>query len=181
MCSAGCPRYTACMLILMTGLPGTGKSTVAAQLAAHVNGVILSKDVVRHALFPPELIEYSTTQDDFVIEVLLLTAVYVWSLHPKQIIILDGRTFSRAAQRRHVIDFAERARQPWRIIECVCPDELAKARLSSPDPNHPAGNRTPALYNEVKARWEPITHDHLTIRTDAPIDYPAITNGLLLK
>ena len=163
------------MLILMAGLPGTGKSTVATQLATHVNGVILSKDVVRHALFAPELIEYSTTQDDFVIEVLLLTAVYIWSLHPTKTIILDGRTFSRASQRQHVIDFAERARQPWRIIECVCPDDIAKTRLSSQDPNHPAGNRTPALYDEVKSRWESITQEHITIRTDILVDYEHLT------
>lgn len=169
------------MLILMAGLPGTGKTTVATELASHVNGVVLSKDTVRHALFSPELVEYSTTQDDFVIEVLLLTAVYIWSLHPHKTTILDGRTFSRAAQRQHVIAFAERARQPWRIIECVCPDDIAKARLSRPNPTHPAGNRTPALYDEVKSRWEPITQDHLTIRSDAPIDYLALANSLSLK
>ena len=169
------------MLILMAGLPGTGKSTVAAELGSHVNGVILSKDTVRHALFAPELIEYSTTQDDFVIEVLLLTAVYIWSLHPQKTIILDGRTFSRASQRRHVIDFAERARQPWRIIECICPDAIAKSRLGRPDLHHPAGNRTPALYDEVKSRWEPIAHDHLTVRTDAPIDYATVISTLSLK
>ncbi len=163
------------MLILMAGLPGTGKTTVATELATHVNGAVLSKDVARHALFPPALIEYSTTQDDFVIEVLLLTAVYIWSLHPQKAIILDGRTFSRASQRQHVIDFAERARQPWRIIECICADDIAKARLSRPDPHHPAGNRTPALYDEVKSRWEPITHDHITVRTDTPIVYEELT------
>ena len=166
------------MLILMAGLPGSGKSTVAAELASRVTAVVLSKDVVRHALFSPELVEYSTTQDDFVIEVLLLTAVYIWSMHPKQIIILDGRTFSRASQRQHVIDFAVRARQPWRIIACVCADDVAKIRLSSPDPHHPAGNRTPALYDEVKARWEPITQDHLTVPTDTFIDYADLINGL---
>ncbi len=165
------PRYTGGMLILMAGLPGTGKSTVASQLASRISAVILSKDVVRHAIFPPELIEYSTAQDDFVIDLLLQASSYLWNKHPGQVIILDGRTFSRASQRQHVLDFAERARQPWRIIECTCPDDIAKARLSRPDPCHPAGNRTPALYDEVKSRWEPITQDHTTIRTDAPIDY----------
>jgi predicted kinase len=169
------------MLILMAGLPGPGKSTVASQLASHVNAVILSKDVVRHAIFPPALIEYSTSQDDFVIDLLLQSASYLWHRRPNQIVILDGRTFSRASQRRHVIDFAEHARQPWRIIECVCPGEVAKSRLSRPDPTHPAGNRTPALYDEVKSRWEPITQDHLTIRSDAPIDYLALANSLSLK
>src|SRR4051812_1882318 len=162
------------MLIIMAGLPGTGKSTVAAELASRLDAAILNKDTVRHALFSAELVEYSTEQDDFVIDTLLRTATYIWSKHPGKMVILDGRTFSRASQRQHVINFAERNRQRWRIVECVCADEVAKERLRKTDPNHPAGNRTPALYDEVKARWEPITQEHMTMRTDAPIDYPEL-------
>jgi predicted kinase len=162
------------MLILMAGLPGTGKSTIARELAKQLPAVILNKDTVRHALFPPELIEYSTVQDDFVIEVLLLTAVYIWSRNPQQIIILDGRTFSRIEQRQHVIDFALRAQQPWRIIECVCPDDIARQRLAQPDPNHPAGNRTPNLYEEVKRRWDPISTPKIIIDTSAALHVESI-------
>jgi predicted kinase len=167
------------MLITMAGLPGTGKSTAAAELAERLDAVILSKDIVRHALFPPDLIEYSTTQDDFVVDVLLRTAAYIWSKHPKKTIILDGRTFSRASQIKHVINFAERANQNWRIVECICPDNLAKSRLSYADPTHPAGNRTPQLYDEVKVRWEPIVEDHIVVRTDQPIDFEVIVRKLI--
>jgi predicted kinase len=164
------------MLIIMAGLPGTGKSSVARELAKRMDAVVLSKDTVRYALFPPELVEYSATQDDFVIEVLLLTAVYIWSIHPKKVIILDGRTFSQAEQRQHVIEFAERARQQWRMFECVCPDEMAKAWLSEGDPTHPAGNRTPALYDEVKARWQPIEEEHIVVRTDHVVDFEKLVS-----
>src|SRR5690242_18237303 len=41
------------MLIAMAGLPGTGKSAIAARLAAELDAVALSKDDVRGALFPP--------------------------------------------------------------------------------------------------------------------------------
>ena len=166
------------MLIIMAGLPGTGKSTVARELANRLDAVILSKDIARHALFAPNLIEYSVTQDDFVIEILLLTAVYIWSIHSEKTIILDGRTFSRASQRKHVIAFAERAKKKWRIVECTCDDLAAKARLSEPDSKHPAGNRTPALHDGVKARWEPINESSLVIGTDYPIDYEDIVRQL---
>ena len=124
------------MLIIMAGLPGTGKSTVAAELARRMDVIILNKDTVRHALFPAELVEYSTAQDDFVVDILLRTATYIWNKYPVKTIMVDGRTFSRKSQRQHVIGFAEKARQRWRIVECVCADEVAKERLSKADQNH---------------------------------------------
>lgn len=166
------------MLILMAGLPGTGKTTVARQLAERLHATILSKDTVRHALFTPELIEYSTEQDDFVIDMLLHTAEYIWRTHPQQIIILDGRTFSRESQRRQVISFAKQHRQAWRIVECVCADDVAKAWLAQPDPSHPAGNRTPELFDEVKRRWEPIHEPKLTINTSAEVDLNSVIQVL---
>ena len=157
------------MLILMAGLPGTGKTTVARQLTDRFRAVLLSKDTVRHILFPPELIEYSTQQDDFVIDILLRTAEYIWNINPQQTIILDGRTFSRASQRHYVVDFAEKHGQRWLIVECICDDKVARQRLSQPDPTHPAGNRTPELYDQVKRRWEPITEPKIEFRTDTPV------------
>lgn len=167
----------------MAGLPGTGKSTLAYQLTQELKkrrltAVVLNKDTVRHALFPPELIEYSTKQDDFVIDLLLRTAEYLWNTHPQRTIILDGRTFSRESQRRQVIDFAEAHHQRWLIVECVCDDVIARQRLSQPDPNHPAGNRTPELYDEVKRHWEPIPEPKILIRTDEAIDFNQIVTAI---
>jgi len=166
------------MLIVMAGLPGTGKSTLARQLAERLHATILSKDTVRHALFSPELVEYSTEQDDFVVDLLLRAAEYIWRRRRDQIIILDGRTFSRGSQRQHVIDFAERQHQRWRIIECVCSDEMARERLMQSDPDHPAGNRTPELYDEVKRRWEPIPEPKLLVRTDEEVKLEEVLAAL---
>jgi predicted kinase len=62
------------MIVIMAGLPGTGKSTLAQVLAARLSGRVISKDSVRHALFSEAEIEYSTEQDDFVMQVMLRTA-----------------------------------------------------------------------------------------------------------
>ncbi len=169
------------MLILMAGLPGTGKTFMAQRLASHLDATILSKDVARHALLSPDLVEYSTAQDDFVIDLLLKTAEYIWSKLPEKVVILDGRTFSRAPQRRHVIEFAKRSSQEWRIIECVCSEQTAIQRLAVQDPNHPAANRTPVLYDEVKARWESIEEAHIQVTTDREISMDKVLHGLGIK
>ena len=46
------------LLIAMAGLPGTGKSTLAAALAEALPAVVLDKDKLRAGLIPPDKIEY---------------------------------------------------------------------------------------------------------------------------
>lgn len=153
------------MIILMAGLPGTGKSTLAQALAARIGGVVLDKDRIRPALFPIEEIEYSTEQDDFCMEIMLQTAEYLLKRDPSRFLFLDGRTFSRRYQIERVIDWAASHRQPWRTLECVCRDETARSRLGSGG-QHPAGNRDFPLYLSVKERFQPISICKAVIDTD---------------
>jgi adenylylsulfate kinase len=156
------------MLILMAGLPGTGKSTLSRALAAKLGGIVLDKDQVRAALFPPAEIEYSTEQDDFCMAVMLKVAGYLFRKDPKRIILLDGRTFSRTYQLKRATGFADALGQPWRILECICSDETARNRLSN-DSSHPAADRNYELYQKVKARFETINFPKTILETDRPL------------
>ena len=160
------------MIALMAGLPGTGKSTLARELAARTSGRVLSKDEIRHAIFLPEEIEYSTRQDDYCLQVMLETARYLLARNPARAIFLDGRPFSRRYQIDNVIAVADSLRQPWRIVECVCPEETARQRLAGDlkGGTHPAGNRDFQLYREVKGRFEAITHPKTVIDTERPLE-----------
>jgi len=159
------------MIVLMAGLPGSGKTALARELARRVNGRVLSKDEIRHAIFRPEEIEYSSRQDDFCLEVMLKIAAYLLSRDPVKIVFLDGRPFSRRYQIENVLAAANSLHQPWRILECVCTEETARRRLEGDEKSatHPAGNRDYELYLEVKARFESILREKILIDTDQPL------------
>src|SRR5579859_4702730 len=91
-------------VVVMAGLPGSGKSTLSKLLSAELNGAVLDKDVIRAALFPGRWTEYSQKQDDFCIEVLLQTAAYlVKKESPPAFLFIDGRPFAFQYQIENVM------------------------------------------------------------------------------
>ena len=158
------------MLVIMAGLPGTGKSTLARELARCLSGAVLDKDIIRAALFEPGLVEYSAGQDDFCQEIMLQTAAYLFGRNASLHIFLDGRTLSRRYQRERAIAFCLGRQIPWSMLECVCAEATALLRLEQAAGSHPAANRTPELYREVRRMWEPIDCARLVIDTDASLD-----------
>ena len=160
------------MLVLMAGLPGTGKTTLAGELAARTAGRMVSKDEIRHAIFAPDEIEYSSRQDDLCMQVMLETAAYLLQRQPGRFVFLDGRTFSRRYQIENALTVAASLPQPWRILECVCSEATAQHRIKQQlaTTEHPARNRDFKLYLEVKSRFEAILQPKALIDTDQPLE-----------
>jgi adenylylsulfate kinase len=156
----------------MAGLPGSGKSAIAAALATALPGIILDKDPIRAALFPASELDYSTHQDDFCLSVMLQVAAYMLSKDPRKHVILDGRPFTRRYQREDVVRFAETHQIPLRMIECICSDETARHRLDRDvlESRHVARNRDYDLYLRLKAGFEQMDEPRLTISTDLPFE-----------
>lgn len=156
------------MLVIMAGLPGTGKSMLARALAERCGAFVLDKDTLRAALFPAVLIEYSREQDDFVVRVMLKVAGWILRRNPGAAVILDGRPFAKKYQLDQVVAFAEWIKAPWRIVECTCAEEIARERLKTDA--HPAADRDFDLYLRVKSEWEEIARPKLVLDTERPLD-----------
>lgn len=159
-------------LIAMAGLPGTGKSAIAQRLAQALPGLILDKDTIRAALFPPSEIEYSTCQDDLCMQIMFQVARYILGKDPGKHVIFDGRTFSRRYQVDAFKGLALEIDVPFRIIECTCSDRVVRQRLERDiaEGHHPAANRDYTMYLSVKARFEPIAGPKLVVNTEEDLE-----------
>jgi predicted kinase len=168
-------------LLLIAGLPATGKSRLGAALAQELGGHVIDKDLLRAALFEPSRVEYSAEQDDFVFSLMQQAAEWLWRREPALWIVLGGRTFARRSLRQEVYAWAAGQRQPVARIECVCSETLIQERLRAP---HPARNRDWAMWQQLRDRFEPLDADepHLRLDSGGPFeDCVAETLTYLLK
>src|SRR5262249_15782836 len=117
------------VLIAMAGLPGTGKSTLAACLERELGAVVLSKDRVRAAPFPPPGLDSAGGQDAVTVAAVYRAAAAILGADPRRAVIIDGRTFLRPGQVRSLLHLAASLGETPHIIECVCDDEVARGRL----------------------------------------------------
>lgn len=138
-------------LILLIGLPGAGKSTLARSLAPHLHAVIVDRDAIRAQRFPgvpvhPRITALSNAAMEDRIRARLAAGDSV---------IADGRTWVSASERRRL---AELARDAGAVIEQIwidVPVAVAIERVTSSCATHPASDRDAALVQEVAARFEP--------------------------
>lgn len=158
------------MIVQLAGLPGTGKSSLAAALRAHLGHgcLVLDKDRVRAALYEASgHVTYSRDQDDFVVTLLHQAAREHLTRQPDATVILE-RTCTRTYQIDDVVRLAAGLHQPLAIIRCWCPAPVARARLDADQQQgqHPAADRSFALYQRLQATADRINAPALHLRTD---------------
>ena len=153
------------MLIVMAGLPASGKSAVSQALKQTLNAVLLDKDQLRACIFA-DLVDYTREQDDLCVDMMYDVAQYHLTKRPDTPVILDGRTYSRRYQVDSVKRAAQRADTPMCIIECICTPETARARLRQDKNKHVAKNRNELLYEKSRAAAEQITDPRLVLDTE---------------
>jgi predicted kinase len=146
-------------VIVLVGLPGAGKSTLAEALARRLAGArVLDKDKVRHVLFDP--CDYTSAERDVVFAAMLDAARY--HLGRDRIVIFDGLTFSRRSQVAAAEAVADDAGAFVAVLVCDVPLEVAIARVEAAD-DHLAENRDGQLVRRVAAEMEEPSGDYVTL------------------
>ena len=159
------------LLVVLAGLPGTGKSTLARRLAEELDAVHLDKDRVRSALFGGH-VEYSREQDDFCCELLYRTARWLSTRGERSFAVLDGRTFSRRDQVEALEASLHAAEIEIRFVRCTSRPEVARDRIArdAQGGRHPAADRTPELFDRLRAAEEPLDRPHFELDTSDGLD-----------
>lgn len=156
-------------VVVLVGLPGAGKSVLAAALAARLPGTrIIDKDQVRHSLFNP--CDYSTAERDVTYSAMLDAARY--HLGRGRPVIFDGLTFSRRTEVAAAEAVAKEAGAFCAVIVCDVPVEVAIARCErdAAEGSHLAANRDGDLVRRVATEMQEPAGSYLTLDMTRPVE-----------
>ena len=167
-------------LVFLCGLPGTGKSHLARDLAQRFCLLHVQSDVLRKEAFGVPLNERTpATEVERVYSpeatertyAALSTAVEA-ALRQGRSVIADANFPSRAL-RRPLVELAERMRVPWLCVECTADETTVRHRLEARTRDRNAvSDANLAVYESARDRFEPPSeipaHRRLSLRS--PLD-----------
>ncbi|MBR7834554.1 ATP-binding protein [Actinospica durhamensis] len=150
------------LAILVAGVPGAGKSTLAEGLARALRVPVFSMDWQLGALMPARVL---TNENVKPIAELMIAASMARQLQLGLDAILDVAACEAEVRARHQA-VAARLGARFVGIECVCSDEtLHRSRVEGRDRGIPGWKPTVPWEHvlRMKGRWEPWTEPHLLL------------------
>lgn len=139
-------------VIILIGLPGAGKSTVARHLLDRLDLREVNRDTIRHAMFPR--CRYSAAENAAAVDAVYAAVAVNCAAGLDSLI--DGMTFAGAAARRRLYDAGARLGFDVVAIWLDLPLAVAQRRVRADRAAaaHPAGDRDPDLVASVARRFE---------------------------
>lgn len=157
------------VLIAMTGLPGSGKSTVAEAIHRRFGLPVLRSDAVRKQLYAHPA--YTQEESARVFRALHAAAAHL--LRTGCPVVLDATLLDENA-RAPVRELARECATPLVFVRVTAPDRIIRDRLTQ----RSAGQRAAfdqsdadiAIYEMMREKVEPLRDFHLTVRSDRALE-----------
>lgn len=158
-------------LIVFSGLPGTGKSTLAEAVGQQLLIPVFAKDWLEASLLQSELAPSGQNKSLGYASYELLTLLAKRQLMLGQSVILDSVAATRSI-RSEWRRLAKRYQAERRVIECVCSDEsIHRARLKVRQRSIPGWHELEwSEVERVKGYYVPWRQEHLTLEMANPFD-----------
>jgi predicted kinase len=150
------------LIIIICGLPGVGKTTLANELGHLINAVVLSTDKIRKELL--ENPNYDEDEKRLIYDILLLIAKY---LHNAGINCILDATFNEQKSRNDIKKRLNLTNEQFKIIECICPEEETISRIQNRKKSY--SDADISIYKKIKEMYEPIKEKHITVDTSQPL------------
>lgn len=172
-------RLTQPTLVLLCGLPGTGKSYLAQKLAERLPLVVVASDHVRQALFP----EPTYTGEEHYIVHSTCKRIIGELLQEEHSVICDA-TNLHSRHRQQYYALADEHEACLTILQTVADPEVVKRRLEQRRagalPDH-SSQADWDVYQTYRHKMEPIRRPHRVIDTSGEIDAIATEIAQQLK
>ncbi len=146
------------MLLLIAGLPGTGKTTVARAFAVLSGATHLNSDTLRREL---GLMGHYAPEDKEKVYNMLIQCAREALLRGDTVVV--DSTFFRENIRTPFRALAAECGVPLRWVEVRAGEQILRERLSRPRPDSEADFR---VYEKIRDQFEPLPADRLIINTD---------------
>lgn len=163
MCRVGVRQERRPVLVLMVGVPGTGKSTLARRLARALPAELVQSDRVRRSLFAEP--KYTGAE---------ASAVYGWCHAVLRSLLGTGRSAVFDAtnlderHRRRVYDLADACGAALIVVWTACSPSTVQQRMLRRRFDRDEEDLSEAhwgTYLELRPRAEPISRPHLVVNT----------------
>lgn len=153
-------------LILVIGLPGSGKTTFSRALAERLQAFHLNTDIIRDQVGMRG--QYDPEAKKRIYDLMLLEARK--ALRDKKNVILDGTFYlERMRETYRQLAFAERLPLKW--IELIASESVIKERTSRQRTYSEADF---SVYEQVRDQFEPFSDERLTLLSDHPDNLPGM-------
>lgn len=159
------------LLIVVRGLSGVGKTTLATELAQELAAEHLSTDVLRQSMATDSNeARYSLESRHRVYDEMLSLA----NGHVKNglNVVLDG-TFLTSSLHEAVAEIAERNDAKLLFVNCTCDEDLAHQRIASRrEEGVSLSEATESVHSQQQQEWEPVAGSlsSITVDTSLPIE-----------